>query len=465
MAPEMTGETVSQTLAGFAHNLTYEDVPGDVCARTRLLMLDGLGIALAASRYPFAENIRTGLINLGGEGACSVIGMDTRLQARDAVVMNGSLIHGLDFDDTHMKSVVHATAASLPTALVMAEQQDVSGQELLLSYLIGMEVAIRIGMAANFGFHHHGMHATGVVGHFAAALIAGRLLGLSEDQMMAAQGVVGSTAMASQEFVEDGAWNKRLHPGWAGVAGMTAAALTGAGFVAPSKPYEGRFGLFRSLLNVTDDDLDLSAITDDLGARWESVQSAIKPYPTCHFTHAAADSALILAKRHQIDVTDIASINARIPEETIPVVAEPVENKLKPASDYDAKFSTQYIVAAAFIRGRFGLAELEDDVLSNPEILSLARKVGCTADPESEFPESFPGGLGVTMKSGETYDHYEPVNRGAGDRALSESEIVDKFTANAHLAVSSERAEKIRDSVLGIENVSVRDLTTLLAGY
>jgi len=460
----MTGETVSCRLARFARGLTCDAVPGDVSARTKLLMLDGLGIALAASRYPFAENIRNGLVNLGGDGACSVIGMDTRLNARDAVVMNGALIHGLDFDDTHMKSVVHATAASLPTALVMAEQQNASGQEFLLSYLIGMEVAIRIGMAANFGFHHRGMHATGVVGHFAAALIAGRLMGLSEDQIAAAQGVVGSTSMASQEFVEDGAWNKRLHPGWAGVAGMTAAALTQTGFVAPSKPYEGRFGLFRSLLDVKGDALDLSAITDDLGARWEAAESAIKPYPTCHFTHAVADAALILAERHRINVNEISEITARIPSETIPVIAEPAQNKLKPTSDYDAKFSTQYIVAAALIKGRFGLAELEDDVLVDPPILALAGKVQCVADPQSEFPKSFPGGLTIRMSDGETFDHYEPVNRGAGDRALSESEIADKFTANATRAVSLDRAEQIRETVLGIEKCSAQNLMKLLHG-
>jgi len=458
----MSGETVSRSLARFARELAFEDIPDDVIERIKYLMLDGVGIALVASRYPFARTIWDGLANLGGDGACSVIGMDGRLSARDAVVMNGALIHGLDFDDTHMQSVVHATAAALPTALVMADKQDASGQEFLCAYLIGMEVAIRIGMAADYGFHHRGLHATGVVGHFAAALIAGRLMGLDEDQLTGAQGVVGSTAMASQEFVEDGSWNKRLHPGWAGVAGITAAALAESGFLAPAKPYEGRFGLFRSLLGVTDEKPDLAAITDGLGERWEAAISAVKPFPTCHFTHAVADAALALVE-HIPDSGQIACIKARIPAETIAVIAEPIANKIKPASDYDAKFSTQFIVAAALVKGRFGLAELEDDVLGDPIILDLAQRVDCEADPESPFPKYYSGGVHITMRNGETHEHYEPINRGAGERALTPGEITDKFMANATLAVSSERAEAIRDAVLRVDEFPARKLMGLLS--
>jgi len=460
----MSSQTVSRALARFTHDLSFIDIPHDICERAKLLMLDGLGIALAASGFPFARSIWDGLVDLGGLGECSVIGMTGRLTARDAVVMNGALVHGLDFDDTHMSAVVHATAAALPTALVMAEKQDASGREFLCAYLIGMEVAIRIGMAAQFGFHHRGLHATGVVGHFAAALIAGRLTELNEHGLVAAQGIVGSTCMASQEFVEDGAWNKRLHPGWAGVAGMTATALAKSGFIAPSKPYEGRFGLFRSLLGVDDKELDLSAITDGLGDVWQAGQSAVKPYPTCHFTHAVADAGLILRARHHIAASQIACIKARIPIETIPVVAEPVSNKIKPASDYDAKFSVQFIVAAAIIKGRFGLAELEHEVLRDSTVLELAQKVECVADPDSRFPDFYPGGLQITMRDGTIHQHYEAINRGAGDRALSKTDIIDKFLANATLTIASDRANVIKDAVLHVDERPTRNLTAILSG-
>jgi len=456
------GPTISHRLADFAHGLTYDAIPETVRDRAKHLILDGLGIALAASRETFAASFLAGLQGLGESGTASVIGMDVRLPLRDAAIMNGALVHGLDFDDTHMKAVVHATAVALPAALVMGEKMGASGRDMLTAYLVGMETAIRLGMASNFGFHHRGLHATGVVGHFSSALVAGKLMGLDAAALTAAQGITGSTAMASQQFVDDGAWNKRLHPGWAAAAGITAAALAKGGFVAPAQPYEGRFGLYRNLCDA-DADIDFASITEGLGERWEATESAVKPFPTCHFTHAAADAALELKRRHAIDPDAIEKVRALIPAETIPVVAEPAANKLKPASDYDAKFSTQFIVAACFRRGRFGLAELEPDVLADPEILALAAKVQCAADPDADFPRVYPGSLVVGMKDGTEYIHHERVNRGAAERALTETEIVDKFMANAARAVSIEKAGAVRDTVLGLEDTNAADLAASLA--
>src|SRR5690606_29622426 len=157
---------------------------------------------------------------------------------------------------------------------------------------------------------------------------------------------------------DDGAWNKRLHPGWGAAAGITAAYLAKGGFVAPKQPYEGRFGLFRTLTHDPDS-CDPEAVAADLGTRWEGAASAVKPYPTCHFTHAVADAALEIRRRHGVRAEDIVRIRALLPADTMPIVVEPVANKRRPVSDYDAKFSAQFITAACFVRGRFGLAELE----------------------------------------------------------------------------------------------------------
>ena len=456
------GSSISQTLAAFADGLTFYDIPETVRERAKYLILDAVGIAHAAGKEPFAACFLAGLQGLDEAGNSSIIGMTAKLPTRDAAIMNGALVHGLDYDDTHMKSVVHATAVSLPTALVVGEKTDASGRELLTAYLAGMETAIRLGMAANFGFHHRGLHGTGIVGHFSSAVVAGKLMGLGARGIATAQGIAGSTAMASQQFVEDGAWNKRLHPGWAAAAGITAASLARGGFVAPAHPYEGRYGLYRNLCDDVDA-IDFACITDGLGERWEAVASAIKPFPTCHFTHAAADAALMLREQHGIAADDIDSIRALIPAETIPVIAEPVANKLRPTSDYDAKFSTQFIVAACFLRGKFGLAELAPEALSDPDILALAEKVKCEPDPESDFPRVYPGALVVTTKDNREYIHRERVNRGAAERALSESEIVEKFLANATRVVNPGRAETIRDAVLELDTMSGPDLAEILA--
>ena len=245
-----TTKTVSYStqLAAFAHGLRHEQIPADPRLRAKHLMLDAIGIALASTKHEFSGRMLRGIQALGEGGSSPVIGSDATLTPRNAVLMNAGLMHGLDYDDTHMKAIVHATAFCLPTALALAQETGASGADLLTAYVAGMETAIRIGMAAKGGFHHGGFHATGIVSHFGAAIIAGRMYGLTIGQIAAAQGIAASTAAAIQVFLEEGAWSKRIHPGWGGVGGITAARLAQHGFVAPSRPYEGRFGLFHSHL-------------------------------------------------------------------------------------------------------------------------------------------------------------------------------------------------------------------------
>jgi len=458
-----SGQSQSEALAAFAAGLSYEAIPTEISERSKYLILDAIGIAMAAKQFPFAGRILDGLKAIGEPGGSSLVGYADKLSVRDAAIMNGALIHGLDYDDTHMKAVVHATSATLPATLVMGEKLGASGRDMLTAYVIGMEAAIRIGMAANFGFHHNGLHATGIVSHFASALIAGRLLGHDAEQLAMAQGLVGSTAQASQQFVDDGAWNKRFHPGWGAAAGITAAYLAQHGFVAPKQPYEGRFGLFQTLTKHGDD-CRPEEISADLGQRWEGVESAIKPYPTCHFTHAVADAALALRKEHGLAPDAIDHIRVLLPQDVIPIVVEPVAAKRRPVSDYDAKFSAQFIAAACFVRGKFGLAELEDDALADPAILALADKVDCSPDPDADFPRVYPGAVVVSTKDGGEFVHTERVNRGAAERALTEAEIVEKYDANARLSADAARVSAVKDAVLGLDALDGRTFAAALSG-
>ena len=200
----------ADSLAQFASRLDLDDVPEAARARAKLLILDALGVGLASNAYPFAERALSGVAALAGEqGSCSVIGRRERLPVRDAALANGILIHGLDFDDTHLASIIHASAACLPCALSLSESLDADGRRFLLAYIAGMETAVRIGMAVKGGFHHVGFHATGVVAHFSSAVVAAKLFGLDARQMISAQGIAASTASGVQVFLEEGAWTKR----------------------------------------------------------------------------------------------------------------------------------------------------------------------------------------------------------------------------------------------------------------
>lgn len=454
--------TVSQRLSDFVTRYRYESIPAAVRERAKFLMLDAIGIAYASTTYPFAHHILSGIRSVAGSGDSSLIGLSGKLPLRDAVLMNGALVHGLDYDDTHVGAIVHPTASALPCAMSVAESIDASGRDLLAAYILGVETVVRVCGAAKGGFHHFGFHPTGIAAHFSCALQAGWLYGLNAQQLTMAQGLMGSTAAASQEFLEEGAWNKRLHPGWAGVAGITAAHLARNGYKGPTKTYEGRFGLYQSHLSNLKDDVDYEDVNAGLGEKWESAEVAIKPYPICHLIHACADAALVLREKHKLTPENIESVQALVPDATIHIIAQPEANKIKPANDYDAKFSVQFVTAACLVLGRFGLAELEQDTLADPVILDLASRVSYAADPDATYPKYFSGGVVIKTRDGKTLRHHEPVNRGAGDRALTGDEITQKFRDNAAMALPPRRIDDVRDAILGIEFLSAREFLGVL---
>jgi len=450
--------TISAELADFAHNLTYEAIPTEALERSKHLMLDAIGIALASRAFDFSTVIWNGIHAVAGTGKSSVVGRKEGLPLRDAILMNGALMHGLDYDDTHMKAIVHATAGCLPVALGVGQDTGASGRDALVAYVAGMEASIRIGVAAKGGFHHVGFHPTGVISHFSATLIAGRLYGLTPAQIQAAQGIAASTASAIQVFLEEGTWSKRLHPGWGGVGGVTAVRLAQHGFVAPTRPYEGRYGLFQSHLQAYEKDVDYGAITRDLNRVWEVLSMAIKPYPVCHFLHTCAEAGEDLFASKEFRIEDIVRIQSFIPKDTIPIVTEPVAKKKRPSSDYEAKFSTQFVTAASLVRGRFGLAELQPDALNDEKILALANIVECVADPDTAFPEYYSGGITVTTRDGKTFKRYHRVNKGAGVRDLSNGDIVQKYLDTAKVAVSPAKAERVAELVLSMEKIGLDKL-------
>jgi 2-methylcitrate dehydratase PrpD len=452
--PQPAGE-----LAAFAAALMLEAVPERVRDRAKLLILDAIGVGLASNAYAYADASVAGLVALGGAGECSLIGRSERLPVRDAALANGILVHGLDFDDTHLTSIVHPTAASLPTALSFGESVGAHGRDMLTAYLAGMEAAIRIGAAVKGGFHHVGFHATGVIAHFSSAIVAAKLLGLPAQKIVAAQGVAASTASGVQVFLEEGAWTKRFHPGWAAVAGITAARLVEHGFVGPSRPYEGRFGLFQTHLHAPEE-ADVASIGAGLGETWHLADTAIKPYPVCHFIHGCADAAIEL--HGMLSPADIAHVEAYLPKDTMPIVAEPAAAKEGPTTDYEAKFSTQYVVATCLVKGRFGLPELQPDAIGDPAVRDLATRVRCSVDPSSAFPTYFSGGVRVILRDGRQLFRHIRVNSGAGERALDLDAVVAKFIASASLAVSTAQAERIRDAVLTLDTRPVADLAAAL---
>lgn len=458
--PHELPATVARQLADFSLGLTLDQVPEDVVDHARLCILDACGIALASSTFDFARRSLAGIQALAdSEGTYPVIGHSLKLPLRDAVLLNGILVHGLDFDDTHAGSIVHCTASAWPLALGAGLRANASGAQTLAAYILAVECDARIGNLANGRFQQRGHHPTGLVGAFGATLAAGYLDGLDSESLTRAQGIVLSMASGNLEFLSAGDWTKRMHPGWAGVCALSAAALAKAGFLGPVTPYEGRYSLFKLHLGP-DVEVSPEDILKGLGQSWEIRDVAFKPFPACHFNHAFADCAIALRNDYHLNVEDIASVTALIHEKQVNVVCEPEAAKRRPGSDYDAQFSLHYLVAASLTKGRFTLEELTPEAYQDPKVLALADKVSYQHDPDSTYPQHYCGELRITMKDGRELFHREPVNRGARENPITPDSVKQKFMDNATRAVSNSQAEEIAEAIASMDQMSSLDALT-----
>ena len=453
---------ISERLADFTLGLSLEQVPASVALRAKHLLLDAIGCAFAARREDFAGRIAASIARLAGPGPRGVIGMGRRLPLRDAAMANGALLHGLDYDDTHAAGVLHLTVATFPTALAVAANAGASGAALLAAYIAGVETGARIASVVKGGFHQTGFHPTGLVGAFAASLVAGHLLKLSHQRLVGAQGIALSFASGNLQFLEDGSWTKRLHPGWAAVCGITAAALAQDDLPAPREAYEGRYGLYRSHLPPAAlAACDFSLATAGLGRVWELDNVAVKPFPACHLVHGCADAAIAL-HREGVDPERVRSIRALVPEDVVQAVCEPIASKRRPKNDYDAKFSIPYAVASGLARGKLGLAEFLPAAFTEPRIEKLMDKVEYAIDAASTFPRHYSGEVEVTLDDGRTLRNRVAVNRGNPERPLSSAEIEAKFFENCALTLPENEAHRLRDQVLQVEKLSAVDFETAL---
>jgi 2-methylcitrate dehydratase PrpD len=329
---------LSEALADFVVDTQYDAIPPQVLTWAKLLILDTIGNAYASSRCEFAQIAVKALQRLdAGEGR--VIGMPEKLTLRDVVLMNGILVHGLDFDDTYLPGAVHLTASCVPTTLALAARSRASGKDMLTACILGLEAGMRLAGAANGGILRYGFHPTSVCGAFASVLAASKLMRLSHAHTVMAQGLVLSSASGTMQPTQEGAWAKRMHPGLMGSAAITAAALAQQGFTGSLQAYEGNYGLFTCFLGQYAGNADIGMVTQELGTRWECLRTSIKLFPACYQSHAAMNAALELRRDEAIDAAAIESIRVRVGDAAVPLVCEPLAAKRKPDNSYAAQFS------------------------------------------------------------------------------------------------------------------------------
>lgn len=448
--------TAAQRLAELVAGLRFGELPAEAVRAAKRHLIDALGVALAAADTGAGAQVVLTVRSWAGAREATVLGHDFRAPAAWAALANGTLAHALDFDDTHMESIVHPSAFVLPAALAVAQETGAGGRDLLVAAIAGYEVATRIGAAAPGRFHPRGLHPTGLCGPFGAAVAAGKLWELSETELARALGIAGSQSSGLFAYVSDGSETKRLHAGWAAHAGVVAADLARRGFTGPLSIFEGPNGFFDGFIAGERPDLD--RLVRGLGSEWEVTRIAIKPYPCCHFLHAAMDAAAGsgVAPEH------VDRVECAIPPATVGIVAEPRGPRLAPATTYAAQFSLPFAVASAMTGGREALDLFGQEARSDRAVLGLAERVWHIPDDTLPFPRAYGARVRIETRGGREIVLEELTNRGHPDRPLSDEELAGKFLANAGRRLEPPAAEKLLEAMWRLEELdSVEELADL----
>src|SRR5271163_4070775 len=422
-------------------------LPQAVRRKCEDLLVDVVGLAVTARNEDY---VKAALAACDDDGPCTAIGHARRLTAAGAALVNGTAIHGEDFDDTFEGGPIHAGAVIVPAVLAACERHNLDGRAALRGVAVGVETMCRLSTVAPTLTHKAGFHPTAVFGAMGAAAGVGAAFKLSERQLVDAFGTVASMASGIIEYLAEGAWTKRLHAGWAAQSGIRAALLGRAGFLGPRTVFEGVHGFFHGFANTTEVDYD--ALIGDFGERWVTETLAFKPYPCGTMTHPYIDCARRLGARLKAD--DVVDMVCEVGEGTVHRLWEPLASKHHPANGYAGKFSSPYCIATGFVRGNVGLSDFSDAAVADPAVIALASKVRYQIDPNNPYPKNFTGHIRATLRDGTVVEERQPYMRGGAHEPLSRKDIEEKFLLSAtHGGWSSERAA-----------VTLRALGTLFEG-
>jgi 2-methylcitrate dehydratase PrpD len=370
-------DAITRRLAALAASLPRPAVPERVRQAAASCLLDTLACGLAGMAEPSSQTVAAVISQEAHDGACSALGVDRPVSPRAAALINGSAAHALDFDDTHDEAVLHAGVSVIPAALAAAEAGGASGRALLDAVALGYDVQVRVALAATQAPGRSGWHYTSACGVFGAAAAAGRLMGLDDEAMADALGIALAQASGTLQSEDDGSWTKRLQPGVAAAAGVLAAQLAARGFRGPHEALEGRFGFYRVFFR----EVDPTPVLQGLGRRFAVERTSLKPFPTCRFTHAPAAALQDILRLHRVAPGDIDQIEVRVTGAAFAEVCEPLETKRRPRSRVHAQFSLPYALACIAHHGTVALADLVEEAVRRPELLALADRVRCLADP------------------------------------------------------------------------------------
>ncbi len=442
----------TRELANFVVGTDYKDFPEKVREQAKMCILDYLGCALYGSTTEWCKYVGDFVKSAGCKEECTVIAHNWKTSATYAALMNGTMGHGFELDDSHSKCFLHPGVVVIPSALAMGEKEHVNGKKLLTAVVLGYEVMCRIGLVVGISPAMRGHHATGTSGTFGAAATAGKLLDLNGEQIMNALGLAGSLSSGIKEFYLHGDMVKRLHAGRAAEGGVMAASLAGRGFTGPSTVLEGKYGYFK----VFSDDSNLLKLKENLKKEWEIMNINVKPYACCRGIHPTIDGLLILAKKYNINPKNIEKI-------VVETNMKAAEQNSGPGTEsiMAAQFSIPFTAALTLLMDIEDPSIYNESTLRDENVICLSKKVEMVSNIEGPGMEE--ARVTVELKGGKKHSIEIKNPKGNPENPLSRGDVVEKFRKLTRSLLSDKTTEKIIETVRYLDNVAnVQDLCDLI---
>ncbi|MGD0176094.1 MAG: MmgE/PrpD family protein [Candidatus Bathyarchaeia archaeon] len=447
-------------MAQFALSLRYETIPEPVLRMAKRLLLDSIGCALAAVKLKDIQAAYNYVQQLGGKKQASIIWYGDKTSMPNAALMNSLLIRAMDYNDIYWKQDPCHPSDIIPAALAPGEHRGVSGKELVTAIVIAYELEMRLCLAADPGIREVGWHHASLT-QFVSPLVAGRMLGLSEDQMVSAVGIAGSSHFTFGGVVAGHLTNmKNAADPMATEAGVRGAMLAATGYSGPVEVFEGKESLFEVLPKVR---WNRNALIDRLGEGFLITQCSFKAFPTEALTHQPITATLEIMRENKIDSREVREVLVETTNRGADILSD--QSKYHPTTKETADHSLPYCIAVAIAKGNVLPSDFEEKALQDQSVLQLLPKIKVIANPEIDaiFPNVKRAIVTITTKDERTFKKQEDFARGEPERPLSEQELIAKFHANAQVALSKRQREELIQATLTIDQYNdVRKYVSLL---